>query len=81
VCPCDPAGHHVPICLGSASRRSRLWLVFCGVQFRSWKTLPGSSGSCVIGFAVGLFLLGPDWSELGRQAIQRMSTSTEKAST
>jgi manganese transport protein len=36
---------------------------------------------CLIGFAVGLFLLSPDWGELARQATLDLSTGTEKVST
>jgi Mn2+/Fe2+ NRAMP family transporter len=58
-----------------------IWLVIWRVRFSIMENVAGLVGLLLIGFAVALFLLGPDWSELGRQAIQRMSTSTEKAST
>ena len=58
-----------------------VWLVIWRVRFSIMENVAGLVGLLLIGFAVALFLLGPDWSELGRQAIQRISTSTEKAST
>jgi Mn2+/Fe2+ NRAMP family transporter len=58
-----------------------IWLVIWRVRFSIMENVAGLVGLLLIGFAVALFLLGPDWSELGRQAMQRISTSTEKVST
>jgi manganese transport protein len=58
-----------------------VWLVIWRVKFQIMENVAGLVGLCLIGFAVGLFLLGPDWGQLGRQVLQEVSTSTEKAST
>ena len=58
-----------------------IWLVIWRVKFKMMENVAGLVGLCLIGFAVGLFLLGPDWSELGRQVVQGVSTGTEKATT
>jgi manganese transport protein len=58
-----------------------VWLVIWRVKFKIMENVAGLVGLCLIGFAVGLFLLGPDWGQLGRQVLQEVSTSTEKAST
>ena len=58
-----------------------IWLVIWRVKFKIMENVAGLVGLCLIGFAVGLFLLGPDWSELGRQVVQGVSTGTEKATT
>src|SRR6186997_3321832 len=60
-----------------------LWVPFAAiavwlVKFKIMENVAGLVGLCLIGFAVGLFLLGPDWSELGRQVLQKASTGTEK---
>jgi manganese transport protein len=58
-----------------------VWLVIWRVKFSVMENVAGLVGLCLIGFAVALFLLNPDWSELGRQAVQGSSTGTEKVST
>jgi manganese transport protein len=58
-----------------------IWLVVWRVKFKIMENVAGLVGLCLIGFAVALFLLGPDWGQLGRQALQGMSTGTEKVST
>jgi manganese transport protein len=58
-----------------------VWLVIWRVKFSIMENVAGLVGLLLIGFAVGLFLLSPDWSELGRQAVQGVSTDTEKVST
>jgi manganese transport protein len=58
-----------------------IWLIVWRVKFTIMENVAGLVGLCLIGFAVGLFLLHPDWGELGRQAVQDISTSTEKVST
>jgi manganese transport protein len=58
-----------------------VWLVIWRVKFSLMENVAGLVGLCLIGFAVALFLLNPDWGELGRQAIQGASTGTEKVST
>ena len=58
-----------------------VWLVIWRVKFSIMENVAGLVGLLLIGFAVGLFLLSPDWGELGRQAVQGVSTDTEKIST
>jgi manganese transport protein len=64
-----------------AVRAVAVWLVIWRVKFSIMENVAGLVGLFLIGFAVGLFLLSPDWGEPGRQAVQGISTSTEKAST
>ena len=58
-----------------------IWLVIWRVKFTIMENVAGLVGLCLIGFAVGLFLLGPDWGELARQATLGLSTGTEQVST
>jgi Mn2+/Fe2+ NRAMP family transporter len=58
-----------------------VWLVIWRVRFSVMENVAGLVGLTLIGFAVALFLLGPDWQELGRQAVQRMPLGPEKVST
>jgi Mn2+/Fe2+ NRAMP family transporter len=58
-----------------------VWLVIWRVKFSVMENVAGLVGLCLIGFAVALFLLQPDWGELGRQAVQGTSTATERVST
>lgn len=58
-----------------------VWLVIWRVKFSVMENVAGLVGLCLIGFAVALFLLHPDWGELGRQAVQGTATETEKVST
>lgn len=58
-----------------------VWLVVWRVRFSIMENVAGMVGLTLIGFAVALFLLGPNWGELGKQALQQMSLGTEKVST
>jgi Mn2+/Fe2+ NRAMP family transporter len=58
-----------------------VWLVIWRVKFTIMENVAGLVGLCLIGFAVALFMLGPDWGELGRQVVQGVSKGTEKVST
>ena len=58
-----------------------VWLGIWRVKFTIMENVAGLVGLCLIGFLVAFFLLNPDWGELGRQAVQRVSTGTEKVST
>jgi Mn2+/Fe2+ NRAMP family transporter len=58
-----------------------VWLVVWRVKFSVMENVAGLVGLCLIGFAVALFMLHPDWGALGRQAVQGTPTSTEKVST
>jgi manganese transport protein len=66
--------------VGAVRGAGRL-LVIWRVKFSIIENVAGLVGLLLIGFAVGLFLLSPDWGELGRQAVQGVSTDTEKVST
>ena len=57
-----------------------VWLVIWRVRFSIMENVAGLVGLCLVGFAVALFLLNPDWSELGRQVVRGVSTD-EKVST
>jgi len=70
-----------PIYSGYRSPLWPVWLVIWRVKFSIMENVAGLVGLCLIGFAVALFLLGPDWAELGRQAVQGVATSTEHIST
>lgn len=58
-----------------------VWLVIWRVKFSIMENVAGLVGLALIGFAVALFLLGPDWGELGRQALQQAGLGSEKVST
>jgi manganese transport protein len=58
-----------------------VWLVIWRVKFSVMENVAGVVGLTLVGFAVGLFLLGPDWGELGRQALQQAPSGREKVST
>ena len=58
-----------------------VWLVVWRVKFSIMENVAGLVGLTLIGFAVALFLLGPDWAELGRQALQQTGLGPEKVST
>jgi manganese transport protein len=58
-----------------------VWLVVWRVKFSIMENVTGLVGLMLIGFAVALFLLGPDWVELGRQALQQTGLGPEKMST
>ncbi|MFE6971433.1 NRAMP family divalent metal transporter [Isoptericola sp. NPDC057653] len=46
-----------------------VWLVLWRVKFQVLENVAGLLGLLLVGFAVALFLLGPDWGELLRQAV------------
>ena len=58
-----------------------VWLVIWRVRFSIMENVAGLIGLTLIGFAVALFLLGPNWVELGQQVLQRGLPDTEKATT
>jgi Mn2+/Fe2+ NRAMP family transporter len=47
-----------------------LWLVVWRVRFTVMENAAGLLGLLLIGFVVALVALGPDWSDLGRQALR-----------
>ena len=56
-----------------------VWLVVWRVRFSVMENVAGLVGWTLIGFAVALFLLGPDWAELGRQVLQQGPGTGESA--
>ena len=46
-----------------------VWLVIWRVRFTVMENVTGLAGLCLIVFGVALFLLGPDWGELGQQIL------------
>lgn len=58
-----------------------VWLVIWRVRFTTMENVAGLVGLALIGFAVALFLLGPDWQTLGEQVLHRGLPDTEKAAT
>ena len=58
-----------------------VWLVVWRVKFTVMENVAGMLGLTLIGFAVALFLLGPDWVELGQQALQQGPETGESATT
>ncbi|GAB4098466.1 NRAMP family divalent metal transporter [Sinomonas halotolerans] len=52
----------VPLAIGA------VWFVIWRVRFKAMENVTGLVGLCLIVFAVSLFLLGPDWGDLARQA-------------
>lgn len=58
-----------------------VWLVLWRVKFEVMENVAGLLGLLLVGFAVALFLLGPDWGELLRQAVPPSPPGTEHAAT
>ena len=58
-----------------------VWLVIWRVKFSIMENVTGLVGLALIGFAIAQFLLGPDWIELGRQALQHQPSSQENTAT
>ncbi|MFD6176574.1 MULTISPECIES: NRAMP family divalent metal transporter [unclassified Isoptericola] len=54
-----------------------VWLVLWRVKFQIMENVAGLLGLLLVGFAVALFLLGPDWGELLRQAVPPSPPGTE----
>ncbi|GAA1701284.1 hypothetical protein MMUR_00130 [Mycolicibacterium murale] len=58
-----------------------VWLVVWRVKFSVMENLTGVLGLSLIVFAVAVFLLAPDWSELASQATAPVIPDTESAAT
>ncbi|WP_026378119.1 Nramp family divalent metal transporter [Aestuariimicrobium kwangyangense] len=58
-----------------------LWLVIWRVKFTVLENVTGLLGLCLIVFAVALFLLGPDWGEVVKQAVSPHLSQTESPAT
>ena len=49
-----------------------VWLVLWRVKFNLMENVTGLMGLALVGFAVAVFLLGPDWGDLGAQLVQHV---------
>lgn len=58
-----------------------VWLVLWRAKFTIMENVAGLMGLLLVGFAVALFLLGPDWGELMRQAVPPSPPGTEHPAT
>jgi manganese transport protein len=58
-----------------------VWLVVWRVKFGVMQKIVGLFGLCLVIFAVALFLLGPNWSELTEQTIAPTIPDSETTST
>lgn len=58
-----------------------VWIVVWRVKFKIMENVAGLLGLCLIIFAVALFLLHPDWSSLGQQAVGMTSPGSEQPAT
>lgn len=58
-----------------------VWLVIWRVRFSIMENVTGILGLCLIVFAVSLFALQPDWSNLSHQALAPVIPQTESAAT
>jgi Mn2+/Fe2+ NRAMP family transporter len=58
-----------------------VWVVIWRVRFSVMENVTGLAGLCLIVFAVSLFLLHPNWADLGHQAIAPMIPQSESAAT
>ncbi|MDQ7992801.1 MAG: divalent metal cation transporter [Propionicimonas sp.] len=56
-----------------------VWLVIWRVGFDVMENVTGLVGLLLVGFAVALFLLGPDWGQLGQQALQQVPADESPA--
>jgi Mn2+/Fe2+ NRAMP family transporter len=58
-----------------------VWLVIWRVKFSIMENVAGLLGLCLLVFAVSVFLLAPNWSDLSHQALQPVIPQTESAAT
>lgn len=58
-----------------------VWIVVWRVKFKVMENVTGLLGLSLIVFAVAVFMLGPDWADLGRQATAPVIPETESAAT
>lgn len=56
-----------------------VWLVVWRTKFQLMENVTGLLGLCLVVFAVALFLLGPDWGDLGSQALAPVIPEGETA--
>lgn len=58
-----------------------VWLVIWRTRFQLMENVTGLVGLCLVVFAVAVFLLGPDWSELADAALHPTVPATEGVAT
>ena len=58
-----------------------VWVVIWRVRFSVMENVTGLAGLCLIVFAVSVFLLHPNWADLGQQVIAPVIPQTESAAT
>jgi Mn2+/Fe2+ NRAMP family transporter len=58
-----------------------VWIVVWRVQFKVMENVTGLLGLSLIAFAVAVFMLGPDWADLGHQVTAPVIPETESAAT
>ncbi|MFD2796156.1 Nramp family divalent metal transporter [Promicromonospora vindobonensis] len=56
-----------------------VWLVLWRVKFNVMENVTGLMGLALVGFAVAVFLLGPDWGELGTQLVPNVPAQESPA--
>jgi Mn2+/Fe2+ NRAMP family transporter len=58
-----------------------VWVVIWRVKFETMENVAGLLGLCLIVFAVSIFLLHPNWHDLGQQALAPVIPQSESAAT
>jgi Mn2+/Fe2+ NRAMP family transporter len=58
-----------------------VWIVVWRVKFKVMENVTGLLGLSLIAFAVAVFMLGPDWADLGQQVTAPVIPETESAAT
>lgn len=58
-----------------------VWLVIWRARFSTLENVTGLLGLCLIVFAVAVFMLSPDWGELGAQVLQQAPPAGEQPAT
>jgi Mn2+/Fe2+ NRAMP family transporter len=58
-----------------------VWVVIWRVRFSVMENVTGLTGLCLIVFAVSVFLLHPNWADLGHQVIAPIIPQSESAAT
>lgn len=56
-----------------------VWLVLWRVKFDLMENVTGLMGLTLVGFAVAVFLLGPDWGDLGAQLVPQVPVQESAA--
>jgi Mn2+/Fe2+ NRAMP family transporter len=56
-----------------------VWLVLWRVKFNLMENVTGLLGLTLVGFAVAVFLLGPDWGDLGAQLVPHVPVQESTA--